>query len=60
LNATNDSSQLWSLTASGSAFIVQNKGTGLVMDDPHSSTSSGTGIILYTPDGGTNQNWTIH
>lgn len=60
VSATNDDTQLWSLISSGSDYVVKNKATGLVIDDPAFSTSAGKGIILYSPNGGTNQSWTIH
>jgi hypothetical protein len=55
--------QQWGLLEAGSApavtHYVQNASSKLVLDDPNSSTSNGTGIIQYHRDGGANQNWTF-
>lgn len=56
---TNDDTQLWSLTKSGSGYVIQNKATGLVVDDSGASKNSGANIILWRPNGGSNQSWTI-
>jgi Ricin-type beta-trefoil lectin domain-like len=56
----NDDSQLWSLTASSAGVLITNKATGLVIDDSGQSTTSGTGIILWTSSGGANQVWTLN
>ncbi|HEY0786363.1 MAG TPA: RICIN domain-containing protein [Acidobacteriaceae bacterium] len=45
---TYDDSQLWSLVSSGSNYSIQNKETGLVVDDTNNSTVRGTGMILWT------------
>jgi Ricin-type beta-trefoil lectin domain-like len=58
--ASNDDTQLWLLVPSGSNYVVKNKATGLVIDDPSYRTTAGTGINLYTQNGGTNQGWSIH
>lgn len=52
-------SQLWSVKSSGSGYTIQNKATGLVIDDPAYSTTQGTGIIVWSANGGANQTWTI-
>ena len=57
--ATNDDSELWSLTANGNGYILQNKATGLVIDDSGFSRSQGPTIILWKPNGGSNQRWAI-
>lgn len=57
--ATDDDSQLWSLSKSGSGYVMQNKATGLVMDDSAGTKSEGAHLILWRPNGGTNQSWTI-
>ena len=57
--ATNDATQLWTLTASGEGYVISNKASGLVIDDPDFSKTEGTGIILYSPNGGSNQSWGI-
>lgn len=36
-----------------------NQGGGGCLDDPNSSTSTGTQLIQWTCNGGTNQNWTF-
>ena len=56
---TNDASQLWVLTPSGSSFVIHNKAGNLVMDDPASSDIQGTRIILWPPHGGPNQSWSV-
>ncbi len=55
----NDSTQLWSLIPSGSGFTIQNKATGLVFDDSGLNPNPGPSIILWNPNGGPNQSWTI-
>ena len=57
--ATNDSSQLWKVTASGSSYVLSNKAGNLVIDDPAFSQQQGEGIILWIPNGGSNQSWFI-
>jgi Ricin-type beta-trefoil lectin domain-like/Hypothetical glycosyl hydrolase family 15 len=52
-------SQLWSLKSSGTGSSIQNKATGLAIDDPTFSSAPGTGIIVWGSNGGTNQTWTI-
>jgi hypothetical protein len=56
-NADGAADQLWSLTASGSSYVIANDATGLVIDDPGSSTAAGTNLDISTAAGGTNQNW---
>jgi hypothetical protein len=56
---TYDDSQLWSLVAQGGGYLIQNKGSGLVIDSPMSSNASGTGMIVYPRKNGSNQIWTI-
>jgi alpha-galactosidase len=57
--------QQWVLVAaqagSGRAatYTVQNSSSNQVLDDPNSSTSDGTKIIQYQPNGGANQKWTF-
>jgi hypothetical protein len=38
-------------------YVVTNEYSSLVLDDPAFSTTSGTQIIEYTPNGGSNQKW---
>lgn len=52
-------SQLWSLKSLGSGYSIQNKATGLVIDDPAFTTAQGAGIIVWSSNGGTNQAWSI-
>ena len=56
---TQDATQLWSLTKSGAGYVIQNKGTGLVFDDAHLNPNPGPSMILWSPNGGANQSWTI-
>lgn len=56
---TNDATQWWSLSASGNGYDLHNVGSGLVMDDAAFSTKKGTGIILYSANGGENQTWVV-
>jgi hypothetical protein len=56
---TYNDSQLWSLIPVGGGYVVQNKASGLVIDDPRYSQSAGTGMVLYPRNNGTNQVWTI-
>lgn len=55
----NNATQLWSLKTSGSNYVLINKATGLAIDDPAYSKTTGTGLILWSPNGGVNQNWQI-
>lgn len=54
-----DATQLWSVTPSGSGYVIKNKATGLVFDDSRGTWTPGPSIILYPPNGGLNQNWKI-
>ncbi len=58
----NDASQLWGLVATGTGYAIQNKETGLAIDDAGLSTQQGTGMILWTlkaANSRANQTWTI-
>ncbi len=58
----NDASQLWGLVATGTGYAIQNKETGLTIDDSGYSTQQSTGMILYTlkpVSSRINQIWTI-
>jgi hypothetical protein len=57
--ATGGDSQLWSLHSSGSGYLIQNKATGLTIDDPAYNKTAGTGIIAWSSNGGANQIWSI-
>jgi hypothetical protein len=56
----NTDAQLWSLTSTSSGLVIKNKATGLVMDDSASTKATGAHIILWTPNGGLNQSWTLN
>ena len=57
VNPTNDATQLWSLTSSNGGYVIHNKATGHVIDDPGFAQTPGTPPILWTPNGGSNQAW---
>ncbi|MFF2808191.1 RICIN domain-containing protein [Streptomyces sp. NPDC058000] len=40
-------------------FVLVNRGSGKAIDDPAASGAAGTGLIQYSPDGGSNQSWTL-
>jgi hypothetical protein len=56
---TYSDTQLWSLTAAGSGYVIKNKSTGLVFDDKAQSKAEGPNIILWLPNKGTNQTWLL-
>ena len=56
----NTDAQLWSLTSTSSGLVIRNKATGLVLDDSASTKATGAHIILWTPNGGLNQSWTLN
>jgi hypothetical protein len=58
-NSSNSDAQLWSLKAAESGWFIINKASGLAMDDPNLSTAEGTGMIVWAPNGGKNQTWSI-
>ena len=58
-----DDTQLWALVTSGSGYSIQNKATGLVVDDAGFSSVKGTGMILWplkSANSRANQIWLIH
>ena len=57
--AANDATQLWSLTQAATGYVLQNQSTGLVLDDAGRNPNPGESMILWTPNGGTNQSWTL-
>ena len=57
--ASHDATELWSLTSTSRGIVIQNKATGLVFDDRAATTARGANIILYPPNSGLNQAWTI-
>lgn len=56
---TQDDTELWSLTATGSGFVIKNKATNLVMDDSGANPNEGPNIVLWSANGGANQSWTL-
>ncbi|MFJ3669007.1 RICIN domain-containing protein [Streptomyces sp. NPDC090106] len=50
--------QQWSLTASGSYWLVKARATGECLDVNGGSTANSAAIITYTCNGATNQQWT--
>ena len=56
---SNDDTELWSLNPAGASFVIKNKATGLVIDDSGLNPNRGPYIILWQPNGGANQSWTI-
>ncbi|MFE7302355.1 glycoside hydrolase N-terminal domain-containing protein [Streptomyces sp. NPDC057579] len=40
-------------------FVLVNRGSGKAVDDPAASGAAGTRLIQYSPDGGSNQSWTL-
>jgi Ricin-type beta-trefoil lectin domain-like len=56
----NTDAQLWSLTSTSSGLVITNKATGLVIDDSAATKATGAHIILWTPNGGLNQSWTLN
>ncbi len=51
--------QLWSLTVSGSGYVIRNKASGLVIDDTNWSFQPWTGMQLWRPLGNSNQAWLL-
>lgn len=41
------------------SYTLTNQVSGLVLDDPHASTASGTQMIQWAANGGSNQRWTL-
>ncbi len=52
-------SQLWSLAGTAPTYVILNKGTNQVIDDPAFSLVQGVGIITWSANSGNNQKWTI-
>jgi Ricin-type beta-trefoil lectin domain-like len=40
--------------------MIVNKASGLVIDDPALSKTQGTGMIVWSQNSGSNQQWAIH
>ena len=58
-----DDTQSWALIPTGSGFSIQNKVTGLAIDDPGFNPNPGTGLILWPlkpANARINQTWTIN
>ena len=51
--------QLWYLTLSGSGYVIQNKASGLVMDDTAWGLNKANLLQLWTATGNSNQAWLI-
>jgi hypothetical protein len=51
--------QLWSVKPAGSGYIIQNKASGMVIDDPGFSLLRGIGLVIWGNNGGSNQIWSI-
>ena len=52
--------ELWSLTVSGSGYVIRNKARGLVVDDTGYSLQAGMGMQVWSATGSSNQAWLIH
>ena len=63
LNGSGTANQEWTLIAASTngpaTYRVENASSHLVLDDPNSSASNGTGIVQWQSNGGANQNWTF-
>ncbi|NNN34173.1 family 43 glycosylhydrolase [Streptomyces sp. S3(2020)] len=57
-NCGTATTQQWSLTASGSYWLVKARATGECLDVNGASTANSAAIITYTCNGATNQQWT--
>lgn len=57
-NCGSATTQQWSLTASGSYWLVKARATGECLDVNGASTANSAAIITYTCNGATNQQWT--
>ena len=54
-----DGTQLWAIKPTAQGFVIQNKLTGLVVDDSGNNPIPGPSMILWSPNSGFNQAWTI-
>jgi alpha-galactosidase len=43
----------------GSTTTIRGTGSGRCLDDPNSSTTNGTALVIWDCNGGTNQQWTV-
>lgn len=56
---TQDPTQLWSLRQTASGYVIQNKASGMAIDDSNFNPNAGPNIILWPSNGGINQTWTL-
>jgi O-glycosyl hydrolase len=56
---SNATTQRWRLVAGGGYQQIVNEGTGMALDVPGFSTTEGTQLIVWSPNGGANQQWTL-
>ena len=54
----NSDAELWSLTSAGAGYMIRNKSTGSVLENP-GSTPNPSGIQLQAASSGMNQSWSI-
>ncbi|MFD7813549.1 RICIN domain-containing protein [Streptomyces sp. NPDC059785] len=57
-NCTAATAQQWSVTASGSYWLLKSRATGECLDVSGASTADSAAVITYTCNGATNQQWT--
>ncbi|MFM9444286.1 RICIN domain-containing protein [Streptomyces acidiscabies] len=57
-NCGSATTQQWSVTASGSYWLVTSRASGECLDVNGASTANSAAIITYTCNGATNQQWT--
>jgi hypothetical protein len=61
LGNDDDLNQQWQIDPQGNGLVaIVNASNGLVLDDPGSSSNSGTSIIDYQWNGGSNQQWFLY
>jgi hypothetical protein len=51
--------QWWTIQTAAKGFVIKNKTTGRVIDDPGRSMVQGVAIITWTANQGLNQSWSI-
>lgn len=56
---TQDATQLWAVVPSGTGYLIQNKATGLVIDDRGWDLNPGQTMIVWHATGTMNQLWTL-
>jgi hypothetical protein len=57
-NCGSATTQQWSVTASGSYWLIKARATGECLDVNGASTANSATVITYTCNGATNQQWT--